>query len=50
MLYRELAKGHPVGVEQLAAALNIPAAKAGEQLQRPSIKALHKFRIFSPGM
>lgn len=39
-LYRELAKGHPVGVEQLAAAMNVPAAKAGDLLQRPSIKAL----------
>lgn len=39
MLYRELAKGEPVGVEQLAAALSVPAAKAAELLQRPSIKA-----------
>jgi alkylmercury lyase len=38
-LYRELAKGQPVGVEQLAAAMNIPAAKAEELLQRPSIRA-----------
>jgi alkylmercury lyase len=39
-LYQELAKGQPVGAQQLAAALNIPAAKAAELLQRPSIKAL----------
>jgi len=39
-LYRELAKGEPVGVEQLAAALNIPAVKTEELLQRPSIRAL----------
>ena len=38
-LYRELAKGQPVGAEQLAAALSIPTAKAGELLQRPSIRA-----------
>jgi len=40
MLYRELAKGEPVGVEQLAAALNIPAVKTEELLQRPSIRTL----------
>ena len=39
-LYRELAKGQPVGAAQLAAALKISAAKAGELLQRSSLRSL----------
>jgi alkylmercury lyase len=39
-LYRELAKGTPVTVERLAAALGVPSAAAGELIGRDPLKAL----------
>lgn len=39
-LYRELAKGVPVTVEQLAKALRVPSATASELLGRVSLRAL----------
>ncbi len=39
-LYHQLAKGQPVGLEQFALALNVPAGQAKELLERGPIKSL----------